>query len=195
MSRPWLLWSARRSSWGPASIFCGTRPDARRLRGLPEVARHDRSAWLGNVAFADTYHRTRLDQDRHDSVAQRFRRCRLDQELVHAKPKGFAHQRALRAGGEQDDWQLRLRKDARRTHDLEHLWAAQDRQCPIHDCDIRIRAADDVERGNTVAGFVDRLRTDVHEHHAGDLAHVLVFIGHQDTEALDLLVNVLLGHG
>src|SRR5262249_7088934 len=68
MSRPWRLWSARRSSWGPASIFCGTRPDARRLRGLPEVARHDRSAWLGNVAFADTDHRTRLDQDRHDPV-------------------------------------------------------------------------------------------------------------------------------
>ena len=65
----------------------------------------------------------------------------------------FSHTQAISTSCEQDYWQVGLRKHTWRSNDLYEIPTTHQWHVPIHDRDVRIGSAKDVERCNTVCGL------------------------------------------
>jgi hypothetical protein len=141
---------------------------------LPHGARMDAKGYLRLRRHASTT---------PESVAAHEVRC----------PR-FVHAQAISASREQDYWQVRLRKHARRSNNSYEILAAHQRHFPIYDRDVGIRGTNGVERGNTVRRLVDRLRANMHQHHARELPRVLILIRHNNVETFDQFLEFFAGH-
>ena len=77
------------------------------------------------IVIAHLHHRARLLRDGNKTIVDRFRRHRLGQIFVDAKPHRFDDAPAFAVPGQHDDRHIRHRKYARRAHDAHQFGPAQ----------------------------------------------------------------------